>query len=245
MKIRKEVVSHLVVVWLTGAAIATGMVFIKIPSEILAVILIPVLLALTGYLLWFFRDPDREVHDDERLVLSAADGAVTGIDWFTSAEFRSICLDSGLTATTVDRMEEFSGKPVVRISVFLSLMDVHVNRAPIGGESEFLGYFPGKHLLTIKEKSSAVNQHNAIRIVNRYTGCLVFQIVGPVARRVVYWPGKNRFVAVRQGERIGMMKFGSRLDIYLPGPDIRILVKPGEQVIAGMTPVAELTTLIH
>lgn len=243
MKIRKEVISHLIAVWLTGAVIATSVTFSGISSKLMLVVMIPVLTVLTAYLIWFFRDPDRDVQEDERLILSAADGKVTSINCFSAAEFRKICLDSGLKMTTVDKLEEFSNVPVVRISVFLSLMDVHVNRAPIGGESEFLGYYPGKHLLTIKEKSSAVNQHNAIHIVNKYTGCLVFQIVGPIARRVVYWPDTTRSVPVKQGERIGMMKFGSRLDLYLPEPQVRMLVKPGEWVTAGVTPVAELMTV--
>lgn len=80
-----------------------------------------------------------------------------------------------------------SSGDILRISIFLSLFDVHVNRAPISGKSRFLGYFPGKHLFTFDEKSSDVNQHNSILIQNDKTCCLVNQIVGPVCRRVVYW----------------------------------------------------------
>ena len=102
----------MVAVWLTGAALTTGMVFSVISTKLMLVVMIPVLTALTGYLLWFFQDPDRDVPEDERLVLSAADGEVTSITRFSAAEFRKICLDSGLNGTTVDQMEEFSNKPV-------------------------------------------------------------------------------------------------------------------------------------
>lgn len=240
MKIRKEVLPHIGMVWIVTAMVVATAVIAGARWTVMIMMVSPLLAVLTGYLLWFFRDPDRDVPEDECRLLSAADGTVTSITRHTSEEFRKICLDSGMTDAAIAGMKEFSGLPVIRISVFLSLMDVHVNRAPIGGESEFLGYFPGKHLFTMNEKSSAVNQHNAIRISNGHTGCLIFQIVGPVARRVVYWPEKSRPVAVSQGERIGMMKFGSRLDLYLPEPHIRILVNRGDSVTGGVTPVAEL-----
>ena len=128
----------------------------------------------------------------------------------------------------------------VRISIFLSLFDVHVNRAPIAGQSRFLGYFPGRHLFTFQGKSSDVNQHNKILIEGENTRCLITQIVGPVCRRVVYWPDHDRAVALRQGDRIGMMKFGSRLDMYFPNDDVDVAVTLGEQVRAGETIVTRI-----
>lgn len=240
MAIRKEVISHLAAIWLFG--IAAGMLTWSLNGAawIILSVHLPVVLLLTVYLLWFFRDPERNTHEPDSIIVSAADGKVTGIMRLTASDFRRICTGSGLTETAMAGMKEFTGHSVVRISVFLSLTDVHVNRSPMAGTSEFLGYFPGKHLLTIREKSSEVNQHNAIRIYNHHTGCLIFQIVGPVARRVVYWPDKSRPVPIRRGERIGMMKFGSRLDLYLPEPHIRVLVKPGDVVRAGLSPVAEI-----
>jgi len=240
MTIRIEVIPHIGTSWLGVAALSGIALLAGVSGGLILLVAGPVLLLLTGYLLWFFRDPERLVPDNPHRIVSGADGKVSSITRHSSTQFHDICLRSGLTEQVMARMPEFSGKPVVRISVFLSLMDIHVNRAPIAGTSEFLGYFPGKHLLTIREKSSEVNQHNAIRIFNEHTGCLIFQIVGPVARRVVYWPDKNQPAPVRQGERIGMMKFGSRLDIYLPEPDIRLLVSPGDRVVSGITPLAEL-----
>ena len=128
----------------------------------------------------------------------------------------------------------------MRISIFLSLLDVHVNRAPIAEQSVFPGYFPGKHFFTFQEKSSELNQHNKILITGTGTRCLVNQIVGPVCRRVVYWPDHDKAVGVALGERIGMMKFGSRLDMYLPAGEVEIICKPGDTVRAGETIVARL-----
>jgi len=179
-----------------------------------------VAIILIGYLLFFFRDPDRTCPGDPSLVLAGADGVVAGI-----AEVKE---------------EDFLKTETVRISIFLTLFDVHVNRAPISGKSSFLGYFPGKRLFTFREKSSELNQHNSIVIEGRTTRCLVKQLVGPVCRRVVYWLDHGEVVDVKMGDRIGMMKFGSRLDMYFPKDDITVLVKKGDRVTAGETVVAKL-----
>ena len=115
-----------------------------------------------------------------------------------------------------------------------------MNRFPIGGFSTFLGYFPGKRLFTFSEKSSDVNQHNAILVRNEETWCLIRQIVGPVCRRVVYWPREDKTTIVKQGNRFGMMKFGSRLDMYFPKEDIKMVAKIGDQVTAGETIIARI-----
>ncbi len=171
-----------------------------------------------GYFLYFFRDPERIPPGDGDAIVAGADGTVAAITEVVEGRYLNT--------------------PCVRISIFLSLFDVHVNRAPISGKSCFLGYFPGKHLFTFQEKSSDVNQHNKILIVGKRTRCLVCQIVGPVCRRVVYWPSHEKPVEVAMGDRIGMMKFGSRLDIYLPKADVDVLVKTGDTVRAGETIVA-------
>jgi len=178
-------------------------------------------LVLVGYLLYFFRDPERTPPSEADAVVAGADGTVAAIT------------------------EVYEGRylktPCVRISIFLSLFDVHVNRAPISGTSSFRGYFPGRRLFTFQEKSSEVNQHNKILIAGERTRCLVCQIVGPVCRRVVYWLPHDRPVEIAIGERIGMMKFGSRLDIYLPADDVKVLVTPGTTVRAGETVVARIS----
>jgi len=189
-----------------------------------------IILVFGGYFLWFFRDPERNPPPDPDAIIAAADGVVAKITTFTVEEFSSISMLAGLKA---DDMSVFQGGDILRISIFLSLFDVHVNRCPIGGRSRFLGYFPGKHMFTFDEKSSDVNQHNSILIENDRSSCLVNQIVGPICRRVVYWLDHDAPVEVAAGDDFGMMKFGSRLDMYFPAKDIEVLVPVGTRVRAG------------
>jgi len=188
-----------------------------------------------AYFLWFFRDPPRTPPTDPNVIVAAADGVCAKIAFMDEAAFRAAAAFAGLEEP--DIVSFLDGK-VVRISIFLSLFDVHVNRAPIAGVSRFMGYFPGKHLFTFDEKSSDVNQHNSILIRNDRTVCLVNQIVGPVCRRVVYWLDPAAPVPVTLGQDFGMMKFGSRLDMYFPEADIAMLVKVGDRVRAGETIIA-------
>ncbi len=209
MTIRPEVVPFIVVVLLI--------------SSLLAVIVPPWTCTLVGcvfigYFLYFFRDPERIPPRAETAIVAGADGTVA--------------------AVTDIHEDKYLNTDCVRISIFLSLFDVHVNRAPIAGLSMFLGYFPGKRLFTFHEKSSDVNQHNKILITGERTRCLVCQIVGPVCRRVVYWPDHNQSVPIAMGQRIGMMKFGSRLDMYFPKADVDVLISPGTKVRAGASVVA-------
>ncbi len=171
-----------------------------------------------GFMLFFFRNPERIPPADPAAIVAGADGTIMGIKEM--------------------REDNFMKTDTVRVSIFLSLLDVHVNRAPIGGKITFLKYYPGKRYFTFLEKSSDYNQHSSILIENNRTRCLVNQIVGPVARRVVYWLKLEQ--TVKTGDRIGMMKFGSRLDMYFPKADVEVLVKPGDKVKAGVTPVARL-----
>jgi phosphatidylserine decarboxylase len=173
---------------------------------------------LIGYLLVFFRDPVRVASPDPADIVAGAEGKV-------------------MSVVDVDETEFLKTK-AVRISIFLSLIDVHVNRAPIAGKVVHAQYYPGARYFTFEEKSSEMNQHSSIVIRGEKTSCVVKQIVGPVARRVVYWlePGQE----LVKGERIGMMKFGSRLDMYFPREDVEVLVKRGDKVRAGETVVARL-----
>ena len=174
----------------------------------------------TGYMLFFFRDPEIVTPAEPGIVVAAANGKLAKI---------------------VEMYEkDYLKQDTIRISIFLSLFDVHVNRFPIGGFSTFLGYFPGKRLFTFDEKSSDVNQHNAILVRNEETSCLIRQIVGPVCRRVVYWLREDKTTTVKQGDRLGMMKFGSRLDMYFPKDDIEMVAKIGDQVTAGETIIARI-----
>lgn len=171
-----------------------------------------------AFMLFFFRDPYRLPPTDPALIVAGADGTIMAVKEV--------------------REDRFLKTDAVRISIFLSLLDVHVNRAPIAGRVKFLAYYPGKRYFTFQEKSSELNQHSSILIEGPQTRCLVNQIVGPVARRVVYWLKVDQ--SLQLGERIGMMKFGSRLDMYLPKSDVTVVVKKGDTVKAGLTVVATL-----
>ena len=188
MTIRLEVVPFVIAVALLFGLLAVIMFWKGIPGKrAIGLCGIPALVCV-AYLLFFFRDPERSIPTGDDLIVAAADGTVASI--------------------TDIHEDKYLHADCVRISIFLSLFDVHVNRAPMSGQSTFLGYFPGKRLFTFQEKSSEVNQHNAILIVNPRTKCLLYQIVGPVCRRVVYWLDHDQSVAVTRGERIGMMMGG-------------------------------------
>jgi phosphatidylserine decarboxylase len=185
-----------------------------------------------SYFLYFFRDPERTTPVDADSIIAAADGKTAAITVLNPSAFLKMAKFSGLKTEQV--ASYFPGE-VIRVSIFLSLFDVHVNRAPISGKSRFLGYFPGRHIFTFDDKSSEFNQHNSILFVNDRICCLLNQIVGPVARRVVYWPDHDKDVDLTVGDRIGMMKFGSRLDMYFPADRVMISTKVGDKVRAGET----------
>ena len=170
-----------------------------------------------GFMLWFFRDPHREGPDNPDLVLSGADGRVRSIE-------------------LIDDPKHL-GRPAVRVSVYLSPLDVHVNRCPVGGEVARVDYVPGKHLLTRSNESSEFNEHSTIHIRGEKLDCVVHQIVGPLVRRVVYWLDRGQRIA--RGQRLGLMKFGSRLDVYLPAEEVDVLVHENERVYAGLTAIAK------
>lgn len=170
------------------------------------------------FMLYFFRDPERTPDVGEDEFISGAEGVVRSVEFIEEKRF--------LNTRTV------------RISVFLNPFNVHVNRIPMSGVVKEAGYTPGKHLFTMDARSSEYNEHSSILIEGEKTRCLARQIVGPVVRRVVYWlePGQQ----VVKGERLGMMKFGSRMDVYFPADDVEAAVQPGDKVLAGLTVIARL-----
>ncbi|MFO1492032.1 MAG: phosphatidylserine decarboxylase [Kiritimatiellia bacterium] len=175
-------------------------------------------LVLLAFMVYFFRDPERTSPADPALLVSGADGVVR----------------------TVEQIEDpkYLGVPAVRISVFLNPFNVHVNRTPIGGKVTGLRYVPGRHMFTMSNESSEHNEHSEIRIAGAVP-CLVTQIVGPVVRRVIYWYAEGQ--EIQKGERLGLMKFGSRMDVYFPQGAVEVLVRPGDKVRAGESPIARIT----
>lgn len=170
------------------------------------------------FMLYFFRNPERTAPVDPNVFVAGADGLIRAIE-------------------TVQE-DRFMKCECIRISIFLSPFNVHVNRSPIAGKVAQLGYTPGKHLLTIQNAASEYNEHSTIFIEGEKTRCLVKQIVGPIVRRVVYWLEVNQIL--EKGAVIGMMKFGSRLDMYFPKTDVEIVIKKGSVVKAGETVIATL-----
>jgi phosphatidylserine decarboxylase len=179
------------------------------------------LMVLTLWSIYFFRDPPRGVPQEDRLLLAPADGLVQMItEAVPPAE-----LGLGEQALT-------------RVSVFLSVFDVHINRTPCAGTVDVVAYRPGKFLNAAADKASEENERMAIAL-RRGDGQLVgfVQIAGWVARRIVCYvkPGQE----LKAGERFGHIRFGSRTDLYLP-PGARLLVAAGQRMIGGETVVAEL-----
>ena len=169
-----------------------------------------VLLAL--FVLYFFRDPEREIPKDADAVVSPADGRVM-----------------------VVTPEELDGRPGQRVSIFLSIFDVHVNRAPVSGTIASLDYRRGSFHGALFERASAENEQNVIRMQSP-RGELVFkQIAGLIARRILFW--KARGDAVEMGDRVGMIRFGSRVDVWLPAA-AQIAVRPGDTVRGGASILA-------
>lgn len=165
------------------------------------------------FCLWFFRDPDR-TSPDGPVAVSPADGKVMAVVQ-ESPEWR-------------------------RISIFLNVFDVHVNRTPIAGTIKEVQYHQGKFLVASKEIASVENEQNTVMVEGDGTRIIFKQIAGLIARRIVFY--KHQGDTVTKGERIGLMKFGSRMDVLF-GPEWEIMVKPRDRVVGGSSIIARRTNL--
>lgn len=176
-------------------------------------------LILTAWCAYFFRDPQRVTPLDDRLVISPADGVVSQVGQAVPPR------ELGLGATEM-----------TRISVFMNVFSVHVNRAPVRGKVTRIEHRPGKFLNAELDKASDENERNGLVIQSPNGTIACVQIAGLVARRVLCWTAVGETVAV--GERFGLIRFGSRVDIYLP-PDAAPRVAAGQTAVAGETVIAE------
>lgn len=177
---------------------------------------------LTLWCVYFFRDPDRHVPTREGLIVSPADGVVQLIERAVPPEELGLGSDARL-----------------RISVFLNVFNVHVNRVPLGGTVIRQVYRPGKFLNASLDKASEENERHAVHLRDKNGNDIVFvQIAGLVARRIVCHLADNQ--EIRTGERFGLIRFGSRTDIYLPD-GVEPLVGVGQNMIGGETVIADLT----
>ncbi|MCI0353025.1 MAG: phosphatidylserine decarboxylase [Acidobacteriales bacterium] len=164
--------------------------------------------ALLGcFLLWFFRDPKRKIPPEPGVIVSPADGKVTDI---------SLC--------------KVNGEPRIRVSIFLNVFDVHVNRSPIGGVIKKVEYKKGKFLNAMGAACAEENEQNIVTVEGEGQTVVFKQIAGLLARRIVF--NKRIGDALSRGERIGMIKFGSRADVLL-APEAEIAVEVGNRVKGG------------
>lgn len=183
--------------------------------SVLAYLVWPWLLILPGFLFlfiaFFFRNPERAIPKDELTLVSPADGVVMDIDRVFEDQF-------------------FNGESI-RIRIFLSLFNVHVNRSPMAGEVVYRAYRPGKMIPAFKSHASELNEKNYVGIKNEHLQILVTQVTGFIARRIVCWVKKGDFVT--RGERFGLIKFGSCTELFVP-TNVEILVSPGDKVRGGV-----------
>ncbi|GGD89355.1 phosphatidylserine decarboxylase proenzyme [Tsuneonella deserti] len=178
----------------------------------------------------FFRDPERVVPQDERMIVSPADGLVSLITLVEPPA--ELLVDDGTG------FRGLAAGKVTRVSIFMSVFDVHINRAPIGGTVQRVVYIPGKFVNADLDKASEENERQHI-LIERPDGVAIgfTQIAGLVARRIVPFVKPGDLVAA--GQRVGLIRFGSRVDVYLPaGTDSKVVL--GQTVVAGETVLAEL-----
>ena len=174
-----------------------------------------ILFLVALFMAFFFRDPKRVPPSDPDVVVSPADGKVTRI---------------GPANTAAD-------SPTV-ISIFLSPLDVHINRSPIPGKIVDVLYSPGKFLMATNEKASLVNEQNALTIQGEKITVVCKQIAGILARRIVCWKAAGDKLGL--GERFGMIKFSSRTDVLLPA-NVKVTVKEGQRVRGGTTVIGRIS----
>jgi phosphatidylserine decarboxylase len=176
-------------------------------------------LALTAWCAYFFRDPERVTPVDDRLVISPADGRVSAVG-----------------PAIPPRELAMGQEEMTRVSVFMDVFSCHINRAPVRGRIGRIEHRPGRFLNAELDKASAENERNGLVIDSPNGQVAVVQIAGLVARRILCWP--DRGDALTMGERFGLIRFGSRVDVYLPAGAVP-RVSVGQTAIAGETVIAE------
>lgn len=173
-------------------------------------------LSVSAFMAYFFRDPQREVPQGEGLIVSPADGRVTRVETLQGSE-------------TV-------GAPTL-LSIFLSPLDVHINRAPIEGRVRDVTYTKGKYLPATREDSSLLNEQNTLTLEGENVTLVCRQIAGILARRIVCWTKAGETLA--RGERFGLIKFSSRTDVILPS-NVEVCVRVGMRVQGGVTIIGKV-----
>lgn len=199
--------------WFGLPPLAVGLVLLALRSTV-GVSLGGVLVFLALFVFYFFRNPDRKIPMETGVVVSPADGRVV-----------------------VVKDEENAGRPGKRVSIFLAIWNVHVNRAPAAGTITRLEYKPGKFMAAWAESASLENEQNVFTLASEYGEIVFKQIAGWVARRVVSW--KKTGDTVGRGELVGLVRFGSRVDLWLP-EGAEMAVKVGDTVKGGSSVIARM-----
>ena len=216
MIIQKDCYRTILLIWLICAPLTFALMrFIPYPFISYPLCVIPV--TMMGFSLFFFRVPRRSTVSGDNVVTSVADGKVVVIDKVYEPEYvKGECL---------------------QVSVYMDFFNVHVNYWPVDGEVTYYKYHPGKYLLAFMPKASELNEHSSVAIRSHYGDVFFKQLAGTFARRIVTYavPGN----AEKKGEQCGVIKFGSRIDMYLP-LDSEIKVKLGDHVKACETVIADL-----
>jgi len=200
--------------WLGLPPLVVGVLLLLAMRAPLAVAGGAVLIFLALFVFYFFRNPNRNIPMEPGVVVSPADGRVV-----------------------VVKDEDNAGRPGKRVSIFLAIWNVHVNRAPAAGTISKLEYKPGKFMAAWAESASLVNEQNVFTLASEYGEIVFKQIAGWVARRVVSW--KKSGDTVGRGELVGLVRFGSRVDLWLP-EDAEIAVKVGDNVKGGSSVIARM-----
>lgn len=216
MKIHKEGIMIILVIFLLVTSL-NMLIYWLIHNAWLQSALIIASVVFFLLVVWFFRNPDRRITPDEALILSPADGKVVAI-------------------AEVMENEYFRDRRL-QLSIFMSPLNVHVNRYPISGQVRYCKYHPGKYLVAWHPKSSELNERSTV-VIRDDSGreILVRQIAGAVARRIVTYSIEERYVT--QGEEMGFIKFGSRVDVFLP-PGTHIRVGIGDTVTGNKTVIGD------
>ena len=199
-----------------------GILYVLVPAALMIVLLVlglwPVGIVfglIAAFMAFFFRDPQRLSPTDPNVVVAPADGRVT----------------------RVKQIEEEGDRSATLVSIFLSPLDVHINRAPIAGTITNVSYTKGKFLVAMDERASAVNEQNALTIEGEKITVVCKQIAGILARRIICWKSAGERVVL--GERFGLIKFSSRTDILMP-PNVEVLITEGSRVQGGTTIIGRI-----
>lgn len=214
MKVAREGIIFIVIAWLLAlGALWMGSLHHSLGWYIAAVPLVMIAL----WVVYFFRDPERTGDRGEHLVVSPADGLVVMV-------------------TDVEEPSFIAGM-ATRISIFMNVFNVHVNRYPVDGVIRYLHYNPGKFINAASDKASLENEQMSVGIQAGASRVLVRQIAGLIARRIANYASMDAPAA--QGERMGIIRFGSRVDVFLP-PDSHVRANVGDHSVAGTSVLAEL-----